>query len=313
MQNFAQSSTLSIHQQELAGLIQQHAPSDGTHGSAVPELSFRRTSHETEPFNGVSVPSFYVIAQGGKAVTFAGQTYSCDPSHCLVTSVNLPVVGKITHASPQLPYLSLQLEFSQDMIMDILKSSKQTMIGATGPGMVVSSSTTTLLEAVIRLVRLLDTPGDIEVLAPMIIREILYRVMQGEQGEIIRQFALIGTQAHRIAKVIHLINQEYFKPFLIEELAKEVNMSPSALHKQFKKVTAMSPLQYQKAIRLQTARRLLLTEDLEAAEAAFRVGYESPTQFSREYTRLFGRPPMTDMKYLRSSAIEETTSSKPTQ
>ncbi|MFB5675520.1 AraC family transcriptional regulator N-terminal domain-containing protein [Paenibacillus terreus] len=306
MHKFAQSSDPSICQQELAWLIQQHAPSDGAHASAVPELSFRRASHETEHFNSVSVPSFYVIAQGGKDVTFGGKTYSCDPSNCLVTSVHLPVVGKITQASPQLPYLSVQLEFSQDMIVDILKSSKPMVNGTTGPGLVVSSSTPPLLEAVIRLVRLLYTPGDIEVLAPLIIREILYRVMQGEQGEIIRQFALIGTQAQRVAKVIHMINRDYAKPFLIEELAKEVNMSPSALHKQFKKVTAMSPLQYQKAIRLQAARRLLLTEDLEAAEAAFRVGYESPTQFSREYARRFGRPPMTDMKQLRTSIIEET-------
>ncbi|MDP4096688.1 AraC family transcriptional regulator [Paenibacillus sp. P96] len=292
---------ISAYQQELAQLIQRHAPSEGIHVSAVAGLHFRRISHETEPAHTANVPSLYVIAQGAKAVTFGDETYSCDVLDCLVTSVHLPVSGRITQASPGFPYLSVQLEFSLDMIMDIIKASQQKWDGKTGPGFLVSSSTPSLLDAVIRLIKLLDTPDDIPFLAPLILHEILYRVMQSEQGSIIRQFALIGSQAQRITKAVHLISRDYSKPFLIEELAQEVNMSPSALHKQFKKVTAMSPLQFQKVIRLQAARRIMLTEDLEAAEAGFRVGYESPSQFSREYARLFGRPPMSDVKHLRAS------------
>jgi AraC-like DNA-binding protein len=292
---------ISAYRQELAMLIQRHSPSDGTHASAVPVLFFRRSSHVSEPTHTVNMPSLYVIAQGSKTATLAEESYQFDPTTYLVTSVHLPVIGKITDASPQVPYLSLQITFSEDVILDIVKETNQTCKEKTGRGILVNQSTPLLLDAILRLVKLLDTPGDIPFLAPHIIREILYRVMQGEQGALIKQFAIIGSYAHGISKVIHLINRDYSKPLLIEELAKKVNMSPSSLHKHFKKVTAMSPLQYQKVIRLQKARRLLLTETLGAADAGFRVGYESPSQFSREYTRMFGRPPMSDINHLRNS------------
>lgn len=285
--------------EELTLLIAHHAPSDGTHTSLVPELCFRRASQVSEPKHTVNLPSLYVVAQGSKTATLAGEDYKYDPSTYMVSSVHLPVIGQITEASPELPYLSLQLLISPDVILDVIHRSSSQWKGKTGRGILVSQSDPPLLDGLLRLVRLLDTPEDIEVLAPLIIREILYRVLKDEQGALIRQFAVAGSYAHSVSKVIHLINRDYAKLLAIEELAKEANMSPSSLHKHFKKVTALSPLQYQKAIRLQTARRMLLSEGLEAADAGFLVGYESPSQFSREYSRMFGRPPMSDVKQLR--------------
>ncbi|MFD1775063.1 AraC family transcriptional regulator [Paenibacillus rhizophilus] len=301
MHDLVHPSMISAHLQELILLIQRHAPSDGTHASAVPELCFRRASHVSEPKHTVNMPSLYVVAQGSKTATLAGENYVYDPTTYMVTSVHLPVIGKITQASPQLPYLSLQLSISPDVILDIIHMSSSQWNGKTGRGILVSQSDPPLLDGLLRLVRLLDTPEDIQFLAPLITREILYRVLKGEQGALIRQFVIAGSYAHSISKAIHLINRDYSKPLVIEELAKEANMSPSSLHKHFKKVTAISPLQYLKAIRLQTARRLLLSEGLEAADAGFRVGYESPSQFSREYARMFGRPPMNDVKHLRNT------------
>lgn len=293
--------SISEYQRELALLIQHHTPSDGAHPSAVPSLFFRRSSHVLEPRHSINVPSLCIIVQGSKTATVGGDSYTYDPASYLVTPVHLPIIGKITEASPQAPYLSLQLNFTPDLILDIVKGNQPQWNGKTGRGIIVSQSTPSLLDAVLRLVKLVETPEDIPVLAPLIIREVLYRVLQGEQGASITQFAFTGSHAYRISEAIQWINHDYAKPLLIEELAKEVNLSPSALHKHFKKVTAMSPLQYQKAIRLQVARRLLLTEFLDAADAGFRVGYESPSQFSREYARMFGRPPISDVKHMRDS------------
>lgn len=300
MNNIPSPSNISAQLQELILLIQRHAPSDGTHASAVPELCFRRASHVSKPKHSVNTPSLYVIAQGSKTATLAGDNYVCNPANYMVSSVHLPVVGIITEASPELPYLSLQLSIHPDVILDIIHSSSTPWDGKTGRGILVSQSGPPLLDGLVRLIRLLDTPEDIEFLAPFIIREILYRVLKGEQGAIIRQFSMAGSYSHGISKAIHRINRDYSKPLVIEDLAREANMSPSSLHKHFKRVTAISPLQYQKAIRLQTARNLLLSEGVEAADAGFRVGYESPSQFSREYSRMFGRPPMNDVKHHRN-------------
>lgn len=217
------------------------------------------------------------------------------------------MIGKIIEASPEIPYLSLALTLSPDVLVDINETSSpspQEKGETGGRGILVQPLTPPLLDAVLRLVRLLETPSDIEMLAPLVIREIFYRVLQGEQGALIRPFAVIGSYAQGISTAIHRINRDYSQPLVIEELAAQVNMSPTTFHKQFKRVTAMSPLQYQKTIRLQTARRLLLTEGLEAATVGFRVGYESPSQFSREYARLFGRPPISDVQHLRDSLGE---------
>ncbi|MGN9169535.1 AraC family transcriptional regulator [Paenibacillus polymyxa] len=284
---------------ELVKQIARHTSTDGLHQTAIPELCFRRTSAETEPTHTLNMPSLYVIAQGSKTVTFVGESFICDSSSYMVASVHLPVIGKITHASLQLPYLSLQLTLSPDVIIDISKKSSSQKKGDTGRGILVNPSTSFLLDAILRLVNLLDSPTDIEILAPLYIQEIFYRVLEGEQGTLLRQFVVIGSYAQGISNAIHVINRDYSEQLVIEELAKKVNMNPTTFHKHFKRVTGMSPLQYQKIIRLQSARRLMLKEGYDAATAGFRVGYESPSQFNREYARLFGRPPMRDISHLR--------------
>jgi AraC-like DNA-binding protein len=295
---------ITRQQQELASLIDRHTPSAGIHSTAISSLKLFRYDGEKQPIYSVYDPALCIVAQGAKLVMLGQECYDYNPASYLVASVNLPITGQIIQASPQYPYLSLQLNFSTDQIVDIIKASHSEWDHTEGAerGLLVNQTSPSLLEAVLRLVRLLDTERDIPVLAPLIIREILYWILQDEQGGAsVRQFAVAGSHAERIAKVISLINRDFAKPLRIDELAKVASMSPSSLHFHFKEVTAMSPLQYQKQLRLQEARRLLLLDIPEAANAGFQVGYESPSQFSREYARMFGLPPLSDIKRLRES------------
>ncbi|WP_342477369.1 AraC family transcriptional regulator [Paenibacillus sp. FSL H7-0350] len=287
---------------ELVRYIERHTPMDGVHSMVIPELYFRRQSQQSGPVYSNSHPSLYIIAQGSKTVELAEERYDVVPANYLVSSVHLPLIGQINQASPSHPYLSLQLTFHPDILLDVTKTSSPSKKFTTERGILLNPSTPDLLKAVLRLVELLETPGDIEVLAPLIIKEIFYRVLQGEKGELLKQFAVKGSYALCISEAIQWINHNYSEPLIIDELAKTVQMSPRTLHRHFKKVTAMSPVQYQKMIRLQTARRMLLTEKLDAANAGFRVGYESPSQFNREYARLFGRPPIRDIHDLRGES-----------
>jgi AraC-like DNA-binding protein len=295
---------ITRQQQELAHLINRHTPSVGTHHTAISSLKFNRSHGESQPIYSVYDPSLCIVAQGSKLVMLGQESYHYNPASYLVASVNLPITGQIIQATPQSPYLGFQLNFSMEQILDIIEMSnlEWDYKEGSGHGLLVSKTNPSLLDAVLRLVRLLDTAQDIPVLAPLVIREILYRILQDEQGGAsVRQFAVAGSHAHRIAKVISLINRDFAKPLRIDELAKAASMSPSSLHFHFKEVTAMSPLQYQKQVRLQEARRLLLLDIPEAANAGFQVGYESPSQFSREYVRMFGLPPLSDIKRLRES------------
>jgi hypothetical protein len=236
------------YQAELVSLIGRHTKSDGAYDTAIPSLSLLRATKAAELEHSIYEPSLCVIAQGSKIVMLADECYQYDLSSYLVASVQLPVSGMVIEATPQKPYLCLKIDFSTNDILDILKESDQKWSGRTDAkrGMYVNRIDSSLLDAILRLVRLLDTPWDIPVLSPLFIREILYRVLQDEHGDLIRQFAMTGSHVQSIAKAIRIINQDFFKPLRIEELAKGVNMSISALYSQFKKVTAMSPLQYQK-------------------------------------------------------------------
>ncbi len=289
--------------EQLTDLISRHAPSAGTHRTIVPALSFLHAADLSEPLESVCKPSLCIVAQGAKASMLAHETYRYDPSTYVVTSVELPIISSIVEASPDLPYLGLKLSFDLDVILDMAKDSRLSpaVPAQTPRGIAVSRMSPELLDAAVRLVRLLDKPEEAPILAPLVIREILYRVLQGEQGALIHSFAVVGSHAHRIAQAIQGILRQYDRPLLIEQLAKSVNMSASAFHNHFKRVTAMSPLQYQKTVRLQQARRFMLTEHMSASDAAFRVGYESPSQFSREYARMYGRPPKLDIQELLGS------------
>jgi AraC-like DNA-binding protein len=289
-------------QVELAKLIERHTGRDGVHATAIPSLFFTRQSNVTGPTYGVHDPSLCIVVQGEKEVLLARERFRYGPADYLVASIDLPVTGQVTEASSNVPYLALKLEFTPSQILEVLSDSEIRV----GPkknakrAMFVSRMELSLLDAVIRLARLLENPKDIPVLAPLFTKEIIYRVLQGQHGVSLAQIAIEGSGAYRIREVIQYIMKNYDKSFRIEELAEIANMSVSSLHRHFKEVTAMSPIQFQKQLRLQEARRLLLSESTDAADVAFRVGYESPSQFSREYSRMFGFPPREDIKRLRA-------------
>ncbi|MFJ7744663.1 AraC family transcriptional regulator N-terminal domain-containing protein [Peribacillus sp. NPDC097295] len=291
------------HQNELARYMERYCQEDGVHSTAISSLHFIRASYKSAPIHSIHEPALCIVAQGKKLVMLAQDRYQYDPAHYLVVSVDLPISGEIIQADIESPYLCLRLDFSPKQIFDILMESEAAndKEEETHRGLFVSKMNASLLDAVLRLVRLLDTPDDVSLLAPLVIREILYRILQDEQGGSVKQIAMIGSHAQRIAQVIHLIKQDFDKPLRIEELAGTVNMSSSSLHHHFKQVTGSSPIQYQKQLRLQEARHLMFSKSADAADAGFHVGYESPSQFSREYARMFGLPPKSDIKRLRES------------
>jgi len=295
--------TLNNRSSELARRIECIAKQDGTFGTSYPDLTFIRSSTESEPIPTVYKPSLCVVAQGAKRILLGSESYLYDAGSFLAASVHLPVTGQVIEASQAAPYLSLQLQFEMDQILDVIQQSnfKDQPHHDSYRGIVVSQMSDPLHEAIMRLIGLLDTPDDLPVLAPYAVREILYRMLQTEQGSLIRQFALIGSQAQRIAHVIDRMNRTYTETLRVDDLAAGAKMSTSSFFTYFKEVTAMTPIQYQKQLRLVEARRLLLTTEIDATSAAYQVGYESATQFNREYARFFGQPPIRDVRRFRDS------------
>ncbi|MCP8970124.1 AraC family transcriptional regulator [Ectobacillus ponti] len=300
------SEQLYIQQKVLTRLIESYTSRDGVHTTAVPSLSLIRRSDLTGPSHGVYTPSLCVIVQGRKEVLLAQERFTYDPAHYLVASVDLPATSQIVEATASNPYLALKLEFTPGQIFEVLQDfeAKASLKEPAKRAMFVSRIELPMLDAVIRLARLLDTPEDIPVFAPLFTKEILYRLLQGPHGNTLKQIATEGSSIYRIREVIEQIKKHYDRPIRIEELAEIARMSASSLHRHFKEVTAMSPIQFQKQLRLQEARRLLLSEATDAANVAFQVGYESPTQFSREYSRMFGFPPREDIKRLKAKLAE---------
>jgi AraC-like DNA-binding protein len=286
---------------ELATLIERNTGRDGTFPTAISPLALSRATAPSEPVTHVCEPALCLVARGRKRVMLADEEYVYDPAHFLLVSVDLPIVGKIIEASADEPYLSLRIDLDLAQVGELLMD-----VGTPRPrgadqrrGLAVSAVDPPLLDAVTRLLGLLDTPQDIAVMEPLILREIAYRLLMGEQGPRLRQMAAERGQSRRIALAIDWLRRNFVSSFRVEDLARDVHMSPSAFHEHFKAVTAMSPLQYQKRLRLQEARKLMLGEGLDAAAAAYRVGYEIPSQFSREYRRCFGEPPRRDLARLR--------------
>jgi AraC-like DNA-binding protein len=246
-------------------------------------------------------PSLCFVAQGTKEVLLAGDTYRLDPAQCLVVSVDLPVDARVVTASVRLPYLAARITLDPAVVGELLaEGATAPPSGSAARAIAVTPVELSLLDAVTRLVALAQSPGDIGPLSPLVLREITYRLLTGPQGVRLCQVSAAGAPAQRIARAIRWLNENFAEPLWIDSLARQVRMSPSAFHQHFKTVTALSPLQYQKRLRLQEARRLMLSEKLDAAEAAFQVGYESPSQFSREYRRVFGAPPRQDVAGIKS-------------
>ena len=291
----------------LASAVERHTTADDVYNTVVPGLRLSRFSAPSDLVALVYEPSLCVVAQGAKEVLLADETYRLAPAQSLLVSVDLPVDARVVEATPGRPYLAVRISLDPAVVGELLADG--TTAPPPGPparGLAVTPVDPPLLDAVTRLVALLDAPQDVGPLSPLVLREITYRVLTGPQGSRLRQIAAAGAPAQRIARAIRWLKDHFAAPLRIESLAKHVRMSPSAFHLHFKGVTAMSPLQYQKRLRLQEARRLMLGEELDAAEAAFRVGYESPSQFSREYRRMFGAPPRQDVAALKVEAQPTT-------
>jgi len=269
-------------------------------------LHLHRASSPTEWVHGVSDFSFCAIAQGSKEVFLGDDRYQYDPMHYLLATAELPIVSQVIEASPERPYLSLSVKLDPTLVGSVMVEAGpfSPRSHANVRAINVSPLDASLLDAVVRLVRLLDTPAEAPFLMPLITREIVYRLLMGEQGDRLRHIALQGGHTQRIARAIERLSEELDQPLRIDDIAGELGMSVSSFHHHFKAVTAMSPLQFRKQMRLQEARRLMLGEGLDAATAGYRVGYNDPSHFSREYKRLFGLPPLRDVERLRRFALQ---------
>ncbi|MBD2077183.1 AraC family transcriptional regulator [Phormidium sp. FACHB-592] len=289
---------------ELAVLVDRHidGKGNGAHATPITPLEFMRESDAFTVTQGVSEPLLAIVVQGKKEVLLNEETFRYGVAQYLVLSVDLPVSGCVIEASLKQPFLGFKLNLDPIQLCDIIAQTNLEIVQKESVrGWFVSDAEPSLIDCAIRLAKLLETPQDIPFLAPMIIREIYYRLLMGEQGEAVRQIATAGSNMQRIAEVLKRLKADFAKPLRIEALAEQAHMSASSFHRHFKAVTSMSPLQYQKQLRLMEARRLMLTESCDAIAAADQVGYESPSQFSREYARMFGAPPIRDIERLRTA------------
>jgi AraC-like DNA-binding protein len=281
---------------------------EGELATAVPGLSLYRRS-EPSPCNSATYePKLVVFVQGQKRINLGKTTYLCDGKTFLLTTVDLPVVSQVVAATREKPLLSLLLKLEMAEVRRLLNQDEFAAhpepCGACG--MAVGETRVELLSACLRLMDLLDAPEDIPFLSSLIQREIVYRLLRGPQGKHLRAIATLGEQSHRTAKAVSWLRMNYAKPLRVEELAAMAQMGVSTLHHHFRSMTAMSPLQYQKQLRLHTARERMISDGLDAASAAFEVGYESASQFSREYSRFFGQPPIRDVKARREAIAGES-------
>jgi AraC-like DNA-binding protein len=286
---------------ELARKIAWFIGSAENRATDIPGLTLHRRTTPTAPCSMTYQPSVTVMAQGRKRVELGRSVFIYDPSRFLLTSVDLPVVSRVVEASEAVPCLALSLKLDMPMVRELLSREEiQAEAPAASPGMATGETTVEFLSACCRLLDLLNTPEDIPFLNGLIQREIIYRILRSAEGARLRAIATLGEQSHRTAKAIAWIGANYAKALRVENLAEIAGMGVSTLHHHFRVLTAMSPLQYQKQLRLQAARGRMLIDGLDAASAAFEVGYESASQFNREYSRFFGQPPMRDIRALRS-------------
>jgi AraC-like DNA-binding protein len=285
----------------LARKIAAHIHSDGKEATGVPGLSLYRKSAPTECTSAAYEPELIVFVQGEKRINVGGTTLVCNGSTFLLTSIDMPVVSQVTKASRQEPILALMVKLEMPAVREILSQEEFHLPEAASGtrGMAVGETSVELLDACSRLLDLLDAPQDTPFLSNLIQREVIYRLLRGPQGKHLRAIATLGEQSNRTAKAVAWLRENYVKPLRVDDLASVAQMGVSTLHHHFRSLTAMSPLQYQKQLRLHTARVRMLTDGLDAASAAFEVGYESASQFNREYNRLFGQPPMRDIKARR--------------
>ncbi len=300
-----ETQRMQANREELVERIARAVSADGV-AQPLEGLYLARSSVPLERVHSVVKPSFCVIAQGSKEVLLGDSRYRYDPSHYLIATLELPRVSQILEASKERPYLSLRLELAPALVGSVIAEAGHASppAHADARAMDVSPLDVNLQDAVVRLVRLLESPVEAAVLLPLITREIVHRLLMGSQGARLRHLAIQGGYTPHIARAVERLSEGFDQPMRIEVLARELGMSVSGLQHHFKAVTAMSPLQFQKQMRLQEARRLMLSEALDAASAGFRVGYHDSSHFNREYKSLFGVSPMRDVQQLREEAQE---------
>jgi AraC-like DNA-binding protein len=286
---------------KLVDIIGRHVRDDGIHSTAIPGISLIRSATPTMPMPVVYEPTLCLVAQGRKQAMLGTTAYVYDPAKYLIASVDLPVMGSVIEASEAVPYLCLALDLDTAVLSELALRHPliEESVSAPPAGITLNDTTPELLDAAVRLAGLLDRPRDIEALAPLVIREMLYRLLTENGNSIIRQMAQADSRLNQIAKVIAWLRSHYNEACRIDDLISIAGMSRSSFHTHFKAITSMSPLEFRNQLRLQEARRLMVTEAVDAAEAGYAVGYESPSQFSRDYARLFGMPPAKDAWRLR--------------
>ncbi|SHI57122.1 transcriptional regulator, AraC family [Rubritalea squalenifaciens DSM 18772] len=273
---------------------------------AIPGLSFFRFDEPAEPESYLLEPSICFILQGTKRIHLGENVYSYDSDHFLVTPIDLPTIAEIQRASTDQPYLGLALQLDPKLALQYIIQEKlpRAPLPSDHAGLATAPLTAPMRNALHRLLDLIDEPEHISALAPLIQQEILYRALTSPAGPSLLQTISGSQRSYQIGQVIESIKSDLSQSLRIDDLARQHGMSPSTLHHHFKSLTAMSPLQYQKHLRLNAARGLMLNQGIDAANAAFQVGYESPSQFSREYNRLFGAPPLRDIKTLRQKSSQ---------
>jgi len=293
---------MQINREELIERMLRAADKDALL-EVFPGVFIYHSSTPTECVPSVFKPAFCVIAQGSKSVLLNDESFDYDSGHYLISTLDLPIVSNVVEASPEQPYLNLRIDLDPTLVASVMMESgiKFKKSDAAVKAMDVSSLDAELLDAVVKLVRLLDTPQEMKVLAPLILREIIYRLLKGAQGARLSHLITTEGDASRVSTAVKKLREKIDQPLKVENMARELGMSVSGFHHHFKAVTAMSPLQYQKQIRLQEARRLMLGEGMDVASASFRVGYEDPSYFSRDYKKVFGTPPQRDIARLRSN------------
>ncbi len=289
--------------QKLAKLIDRWTGNANQYDTPISGLRFSRWTTPTPPTSYTHNPSICLIAQGRKRVLLGEESFIYDANHFLISSVDLPIIANIIEASAEQPYLGLIMELDLTEISQLIVDSELAFTQAkeAQKGIAVGELSESLLDAFVRLAELLDEGQNIKILAPIIKREIFYRLLMSEQGTRLHQIVTAGSHSHQIAKAIDWLKNNFVKPLSVGDLASYTGMSKSSFYTHFRSMTSMTPLQFQKKLRLSEARRLMLTENLDAMAATFKVGYESPSQFSREYSRLFGAPPSKDIKSLREN------------
>jgi len=298
---------LSKPYREMAAIIARFATADQEYASPIEGLYFNRRSSPTQPIHTTQWPCFAMVIQGEKSLTLGGEVHRYGVGDYLVVSLDLPVLSRVTKASRGQPHLGLGMAINPRRLHEVMSRAPATALPLDhSRGVAVNKASADIVDASLRLLRLLDRPADIPAIAPLIEQEILYRLLSGPVGPRLLQIATVETAGNKVARAIAWLKQNFVHPLRIEDLAESVGMSASSLHHHFKTVTAMTPMQYQKQLRLHEARRLMLIERLDVGSAGYTVGYQSPSQFSREYSRLYGLSPLRDVGRPRVPEFGET-------